>query len=332
LCGGRLSCREKEMQSKKICYVIMPFSETKEDHTEKYWEDTYKLLLKPAVEDSGFGYICERSQAKRENIMKSIVRSLFEAHTVVADLTDGKCNVLYELGIRHALRTRTILVARELNDIPSDLRAYPSAFYGNQSLEDVSRFRNKIKELLLDIENNPDLLDNPVADFIRDVNKDVASFRKLENLNKLSALLSELSFNISHIEIMTKGLEHSSKSRAAGKGRKFSIAYLENSSLKLLLSTSYVGLSKEILETLWHLDEEITAINKICLLWPQPNFAAQAEKQLSEHLPTIKTDMASIMSIISRIRNEYNRGIFQEAVNSPIIVAKIEHKEFLTST
>ena len=46
-------------------------------------------------------------------ILEEIVRSIRDAHLIIADLTRGNPNVCYELGIAHALGKRVFLVAEE---------------------------------------------------------------------------------------------------------------------------------------------------------------------------------------------------------------------------
>jgi hypothetical protein len=92
------------------CFVIMPFSAT-DSCSEQEWTQVFDSLIKPAVENCGLGYRAFRSSATRGNIVGAIMESLRDAHVVIADLTDQNPNVFYELGVRHSLRDRTILIA-----------------------------------------------------------------------------------------------------------------------------------------------------------------------------------------------------------------------------
>jgi hypothetical protein len=75
-------------------FIIMPFSETSERHTEAYWTTLFTAFLKPRIE--ALGYTCLRSQAQPSNIIKDLLRELFEADLVVSVLTDFNANVWYE--------------------------------------------------------------------------------------------------------------------------------------------------------------------------------------------------------------------------------------------
>lgn len=133
------------MNNKKKCFVIMPFSTTK-SCSENRWAQIFDYIIKPAVEDSGLGYVCERSSADRQNLIKGILEALNEANVVIADLTDSNPNVFYELGIRHTLANRTILIAQGKKHIPFDLTPYPVAFYGSESPAKIAKFKTDMRK------------------------------------------------------------------------------------------------------------------------------------------------------------------------------------------
>ena len=112
----------------RVCFVIMPFSTTP-SCTEEEWTEVFEQVLKPAVESSNLDYVCRRSVATRGNIVASIIQDLNDAYVVLADLTDRNANVFYELGVRHSLKTRSIIVAQKAKDIPFDLEAYAYHVY-----------------------------------------------------------------------------------------------------------------------------------------------------------------------------------------------------------
>jgi len=154
----------------RLCYVIMPFSKT-ESCTARQWTRIFDNLIKPAVEEAGRGYECRRSEATRGNIIKAIVRSLEEAHVVIADLTDQNPNVFYELGVRHALSDRTVLLAQKMDAIPFDLRPYATHVYNWKTENGRKSFRRKLRKLLSEIDSEPERSDNPVSDFLTGRNR-----------------------------------------------------------------------------------------------------------------------------------------------------------------
>ncbi len=149
----------------RTCFVIMPFSTT-ESCSEDEWTLLFEALFKPAIEGAGLDYECRRSVATRGNIVASILQELKESYVVLADLTDHNANVFYELGVRHSLKDRTILVAQKEEDIPFDLRAYAYHIYDWLTEDGKEAFTTRITELLSEIDSNPDRPDNPVSDFL----------------------------------------------------------------------------------------------------------------------------------------------------------------------
>lgn len=143
----------------------MPFSSTA-SCSEEDWTRIFEHLIKPAVEEAGLGYECRRSSADRGNIIAQIMESLRDAHVVIADLTDQNPNVFYELGVRHSLANRTILIAQDRNAIPFDLRPYANHVYNWKTEEVRTEFAARIGRLLEEIHQSPDRADNPVSDFL----------------------------------------------------------------------------------------------------------------------------------------------------------------------
>jgi len=143
----------------------MPFSATS-SCTETQWRYIFEHVFKPAIEDAGLDYECRRSSATRGNLIKHILADLRNSEVVLADLTDQNANVFYELGVRHTLKNRTIIVAQRGDDISSDLRAYAYHVYDWKTPEDIHVFKERIRGLLEDITNDPERADNPVSDFL----------------------------------------------------------------------------------------------------------------------------------------------------------------------
>ena len=97
----------------------------------------------------------------------TILQDLNDSHLVLADLTDRNANVFYELGVRHALKDRTILIAQRKEDIPFDLQAYAYHIYDWKTPGGIQALAEKIKALLTEIDDSPERPDNPVSDFLR---------------------------------------------------------------------------------------------------------------------------------------------------------------------
>ena len=89
----------------KICYVSMAFGvkhEAASGRTVDY-ERVYRELIKPAVEQAGLAF--QRADDFVGSLIhKDIAKAVITADVMLADVSSGNANVMYELGIRHALR------------------------------------------------------------------------------------------------------------------------------------------------------------------------------------------------------------------------------------
>ena len=316
------------MNNKKRCFVIMPFSRTK-SCTKQGWTGIFKGIVKPAVEGSGLGYECERSVAERQNIIKGILEALNKANVVIADLTDNNPNVFYELGVRHTLTNRTILIAQGEKHIPFDLRLYPTTFY-SKSLTNIEEFKDNIKKKLEDIEKNPERSDNPVADFLKERNVVLLSAEKSANVKKLCALISESSYNITHLDKILETVKESQQAKEKGEGRfAVSPVRLSNICLGLLLSTSYIILTEDLSNILKFIDEQIKVINSHLDLWREPGFVKSVEQKLMEELPLLKENLISALKDFAKLENDYQNDNYKEPKEPTILVSTTEHVNML---
>lgn len=185
----------QKRKNRKLCFVIMPFSPTP---TCKNWDNIFDNFFKPAINGSGFGYYCERSNILGGPFIKDILQKLYTADIVLADLTDRNPNVFYELGVRHTFSNRTILVTQNLEQVPSDLAGYGVIEY-SPSIDGLRKFRQAIRKMLRTIEKNPDRNDSPVSEYIKNRNYLIFDYEKDFVLRRLSALHSELFDNATTI-------------------------------------------------------------------------------------------------------------------------------------
>jgi hypothetical protein len=216
-------------------FVIMPFSSTN-THSEDEWTDIFEHVFKPAFEE--IGYSCERAQPMTGSITESIVERLRRSWIVLADLTDKNPNVFYELGIRHSLNKRTIIVASGSEHVPSDLRGYWFITYGLKPGE-VARFKAEIKRISEQIEDDPDHIDNAVASYIERENIAITSVMQKSNARRLDALHTELSGNLIVLD-----------SIISGANERFS---LESDCIAMLLHERYIDPGPQLLKALYEL-------------------------------------------------------------------------------
>lgn len=88
--------------SRPLCTVLIPFDAPGQARFE---------MLEQLGEGLGFQTMRVAQYYSSGMILEEIVRSIRDAHLIVADLTRGNPNVCYEVGIAHALGKRVFLVA-----------------------------------------------------------------------------------------------------------------------------------------------------------------------------------------------------------------------------
>ncbi len=319
-----------EKQLKKKCFVIMPISKTRRC-TKAEWTGIFEQMIKPAVTGSRLGFDCERAKPRTGNFIKDIVNQLNTAHVVIADLTDMNPNVFYELGVRHTLKTRTILIAQGKKYVPSDLQAYWVIIY-EKDLTGLEDFKRKIREILREIEKNPEKSDSPVADFLTEKNINLLSFEKKRNLAMLSALVSELSFNITSVGSILDTVAKSEQIREKQKNRYYmSNERFDNACLELLLSTQYIILPKPLVEKVRRINHLARLINNELDLWGGRDPQA-TEEILKEELPFFKNDLTSLLKDMNKVKIDYANDNYMESKMPVLLLSIPEHQKYLEVT
>lgn len=144
----------------KKCFVIMPFSKTTEKHDEEYWT-TFFETIKEVMDE--LGYDCNRSEVGPYKLFTNIISNINNSNIVVAVLTDFNPNVWYELGIRHTLKTGTIMLLQEGQKPPFDIGDYGIIFY-KDSIRPDKFIKKEIKKYLDKF--NDATCDSPVIHFL----------------------------------------------------------------------------------------------------------------------------------------------------------------------
>lgn len=143
----------------KSCYVLMPISKTN-GHTREEWDSVYEFIKLTMKSHS---YECTRSHALAGRFLKDIIDSICKADLIVADLTDSRSNVLYELGIAHTMTNKVIMVAQEASHIPSDLKSYGVITYEHNTPSGALRFAGDVSKVLSVINTEDQTRAKPVS-------------------------------------------------------------------------------------------------------------------------------------------------------------------------
>jgi hypothetical protein len=92
-------------------FVVMPFgTKPAADGTPIDFNTVYSRLIQPALQEAGLEPFRADQELRAGDIRTDMFQELLLADLVLADLTIDNPNVWYELGVRHALRSRGVVL------------------------------------------------------------------------------------------------------------------------------------------------------------------------------------------------------------------------------
>jgi len=254
----------------KTCFMISPIWEKGTPEYQDFRE-IFDYEIKPSIKEVVDGIKVLRADDIHDSgsLTKDILECLEGAFIAIADMTGQKANVLYELGVRHALSLRTILIAREKKDIPTDLLEYRTIIYDPTSRKGSFEFREVIKEYIRKIINNPQKPDNPVFDKIKPSSSKNGTTRSStvfdfptrfqKELERMNAKREKIQWVVPST-IKKQGMPDSLR---GGKGNFELYVVYENKIPKQVL---YVALIDQKNDMLWDLIDTIKKLVKKCRL------------------------------------------------------------------
>lgn len=181
----------KISDDEKTCFIISPIGKEGTETHNKF-KEVLDYVIRPAISSSGYKLRVTRADdiERAGSFIKDILEYVAGSFVVIADLTDQNPNVFYELGVRHSLSPRTVLIAHSLEDIPADLRDYRTIIY-DTTAKGAILFRKRLTNYLTEIFNEPSRADNPVLDRLNSVIETQTADLKSENV-ALKAQISKL--------------------------------------------------------------------------------------------------------------------------------------------
>jgi len=107
--------------SSNLCFVMMPFAE------ESEW--VYRDFIKPVAEQFGLTVVRADDIYAPGAITEQIRVAIQQSRLCIADVTQKNPNVLYEVGMAHTLGKPTLLLTRDVGDVPFDLKSLRLIIY-----------------------------------------------------------------------------------------------------------------------------------------------------------------------------------------------------------
>jgi len=130
------------------------------------FKEVYDHAIEPAASDAGFDcYRADHAFGPRA-IISHIIKSIFSADVIIADVSGSNPNVFYELGIAHTVENKTIVICEKTGEpLPFDLAAYRVIFYTKTIGGIKEELRAKLKRDLTQLDAWKKHSTNPVQDF-----------------------------------------------------------------------------------------------------------------------------------------------------------------------
>ncbi len=162
------------MSEKKNCFVIIGYGKKTSYANGKVrvldLDETFSLLIKPVFDALNIN--CYRAIDKNLNgsIDKVMLQEIKNADIALVDISTLNANVMWELGVRHALKpSHTIMICEkeQMSSIPFDVNHFVIYQYAHSEegipFREVERFRQQLSKVvsgLLQLETPP--TDSPV--------------------------------------------------------------------------------------------------------------------------------------------------------------------------
>lgn len=108
-------------KGENTAFILMPFREP----FNKY----YSSIIKPAVADAGLLPLRADEIFGATEIVKDIWSAINQAKIVITEMTTRNPNVMYEMGLSHAVGKPIIMISQLIEDIPFDLRSLRCILY-----------------------------------------------------------------------------------------------------------------------------------------------------------------------------------------------------------
>lgn len=100
---------------RKLCFVVMGFGKKTDFEAGRTFDldATYEHIIEPAA--TALGLRCIRADEVLHSgvIDRPMFEMLYRADLVIADISTGNANAIYELGVRHALRQNSTIIMKE---------------------------------------------------------------------------------------------------------------------------------------------------------------------------------------------------------------------------
>ena len=194
----------------KRCFVVTPIG-GRDSEQRRHADMVFEVALKPLFEEQG--YTLERADMATEpgQITAAIFSALAEADVCVADLSFLNPNVMYELGIRHALRKPVIQIAAHGTALPFDTSHQRTIFFDSGDVHSLRSLSEEVRSQLEWIVSNVGPVSNPLTSAI-------GLFDTIKNGDPPGELVNDLAARLTRLEKSVSGMIPGTAAAILGQG------------------------------------------------------------------------------------------------------------------
>ena len=120
-----------------------------------YHDDYHEEIFVPAIEAAGLKATRADDLYRPSPIVQDIWQLIRGCSVGLADVTGRNPNVLYELGLAHAITKPVVLVTRDIDDVPFDLRGLRHVTYDVNAVRWDHKLQQEITAALKQVMENP---------------------------------------------------------------------------------------------------------------------------------------------------------------------------------
>lgn len=233
------------------CFVIMPIgTQTVGDITitKEKLKEKYDYIIKNAIlqANPNLSVIRADEELNPSSMSNDIFMKLMYSEYVVADITYPNPNVFYELGIRHAIMPKTILIREKLNvSVPFDISHLR---YIEYTLEPsgMPNLSQELKKRFEFYNNNPEKPDNQFLELCSFINYTPNVYKRTssESDTKAEILHSLISFLFKNPALLNAILDKNTDSKEKQKALISELSKTPEDASQLLTSMFKAGIIK----------------------------------------------------------------------------------------
>lgn len=209
-----------------FCFVVMGFGVKTDYETGRTLglDATYEAIIEPAVKGAGLRCIRADEFVHSGVIDRRMYEALYRADLVVADISTGNVNAVYELGVRHALRPYSTIIMKERDGrLHFDFDHVVTFRYEHLGADiearEATRARRELAELIGSVIAAKEA-DSPVYQWLPQLQRPKLSEEEIE------AMVDDTEANERRLSVYVRsGKEASSASRHADAAKAFANAH-----------------------------------------------------------------------------------------------------------